>query len=142
VTTIATALRAGAWGPAGFALEAGTRWMGDGTAAAIAAAKRRDAAARQQLLRTAFAGLAVRSDPRAYHAWWPLPKPWRAEAFVTAAARQGVAVTPAAAFVTGPGHAPSAVRLALGSPPVSVLGTALRTLAEIARAGPQTWSTE
>lgn len=142
IAPIAAALRAGAWAPSGLALAVGTRWMADGTAAAIGAAKRKDAAARQHILRHAFAGLAVQSDPRAYHAWLTLPTPWRAETFVTAAARQGIAITPAAAFATEPGHAPNAVRLALGSPSLVQLGEALQVLAGLARGGPPAWSAE
>lgn len=48
--------------------------------------------------------------------------------------RRGIAVTPAAAFTVGPGHAPNAVRLALASPPPSA---ALDMLAALARATPE-----
>lgn len=140
--TVGSAIRSGAWGPSGFALDICTRWMADGTATAIAVAKRRDAIARQRLVDKALQGLSLRRDPRAYHAWLTLPEPWRADTFVTAAAREGIAITPASAFAVGPGHAPNAVRLALGSPPPDVLAGALRTLAALVRSGPRGWRTE
>jgi DNA-binding transcriptional MocR family regulator len=139
---IASSLRSGAWTASGLALEAGSRWMTDGTAARISRAKRRDAAARQALVRAELSGLKVSGDPNAYHCWLELPDSWRAEPFVTAAARRGIAITPAAAFTVGSGHAPNAVRLALASPSTDALSIALETLAGLARARPEAWSTE
>lgn len=87
---VASAIRSGGWAPTHFAVEAATRLMGDGTVAKIEAAKRADAADRQAL---AHSLVPVRSDRRSYHCWWELPDPWRAETFVAAAARRGIAVT-------------------------------------------------
>jgi DNA-binding transcriptional MocR family regulator len=129
---IAMALRSGGWAAQHFAIAASTQWISDGTAAAITQAKRRDATARQEIVRKQLAGFAIQSDARAYHCWWELPAPWRAETFVAAAARRGIAVTPAAAFAVGPGHAPNAVRLALGSPPLDLLSSGLEVLARLA----------
>jgi DNA-binding transcriptional MocR family regulator len=84
----------------------------------------------------------VRGDPAAYHCWWELPAPWRAETFVAAAARRGIAVTPAAAYAAGAGHAPSAVRLALATPPLDVLAAALDVLAALGRGAPGDDGTE
>jgi DNA-binding transcriptional MocR family regulator len=130
---VAAALRSGGWSAPRFALTAATRWMADGTTASLVGAKRRDAAARQEIARKILHGYAVRGDPHAYHCWWELPEPWRAETFVAAAARHGIAVTPAAAFAVGPGHSPNAVRLALAAPPVDTLTAALQVLAALAR---------
>ncbi|WEH16650.1 PLP-dependent aminotransferase family protein [Streptomyces sp. VNUA24] len=149
----ADAVRSGGWAAGRFALEAGVRWIGDGTVGRLVAAKRADAAARQRLVAEELAGFAVRGDPRAYYAWWELPEPWRADTFCAAAAERGVAVTPGSAFAvpavgTGAGRAereagaPAAasasdcVRLGLASVPPPVLAGALRTLADVARGGP------
>jgi DNA-binding transcriptional MocR family regulator len=137
VDRVAAALRSGVWAAGRFALAAATRWMTDGTATTIERAKRADAVARQEILAHRFAGFVVRADPRAYHCWWELPEPWRAETFVAAAARRGIAVSPAAAFAVGQGRAPNAVRLAMASPPLDVLADALSTLATLARATPE-----
>ncbi len=133
---VAAALRSGGWTAPRFALDAATRWMAGGTVAVLERAKRRDAALRQDLVRERLAGFAIEADPHAYHCWWRLPAPWRADTFVAAAARHGIAVTPAAAFTVVPSHAPSAVRLALASPTVETLSTALGTLAALARSTP------
>ncbi|MFC9883283.1 PLP-dependent aminotransferase family protein [Streptomyces libani] len=133
----ATALRTGTWTASRFALDAATRWMADGTAAAVEEEKRADAAARQRIAAERLAGFRVRADPQAYHCWWELPDPWRADTFVAAAARHGIAVTPSGAFAIGPGHAPNAVRLALASPPLDVLAGALDVLAGLAQGVPE-----
>lgn len=133
---LSSALRSGGWSAPAFAVEAATRWIADGSAAKIAAAKVDDAQARQRIAADRLTGFAVSANPCAYHLWWSLPAPWRAETFVGAAARHGIAVTPAAAFTVGPGQAPNAIRLALASPPIEVLEQALETLAEIARSVP------
>ncbi|MER7161613.1 PLP-dependent aminotransferase family protein, partial [Streptomyces lydicus] len=84
-----------------------------------------------------LAGFRVRADPHAYHCWWELPEPWRADTFVAAAARRGIAVTPAGAFAVGTGHAPNAVRLALASPSHGALAEALGVLGELAHGSPE-----
>lgn len=139
---LSAALRSGGWTATGFALEAVTRWLTDGSLERIVAAKRRDAAVRQALLRERLAGFRVHADPRAYFAWWELPARWRAETFLAAAARHGIAVTPAAAFAVaaegaqGAGPAPNAVRLALAGPAHKQLDQALATLAALAHGTP------
>ncbi len=133
---LAAALRGGGWAAPAFAVEAATRWARDGAIAAVERAKRADAATRQELLADRLAGFAVHAGAGAYHCWWELPAPWRAETFVAAAARRGIAVTPAAAFAVGTSHAPNAVRLALGSPALPALDAALTTLAALASGAP------
>jgi len=133
---VAAALRSGAWGPSRFALEAATGWIADGTVDAVTSAKRADAAARQRLVAERLAGAAVRTGPCSYFCWWDLPPRWRAETFVAAAARHGIAVTPAAAFVVGSGAAPRAVRIGLASPPLETLAGALDVLAGLAAGNP------
>lgn len=133
---LGTALRTGAWTPAGYALEAATGWLADGAVAAVCEAKRADAARRQEIAALGLAGMATRAGPCSYFLWWELPPPWRAETFVAAAARRGIAVTPAAAFAVGTASAPQAVRIGLASPPPGALAEALGTLAAIAARSP------
>ena len=73
VPALAEAIRASALVPSGLALELCVRWMADGTVARLVRDKRRDAAARQRLLRKACPDLTIQADPRAYHAWVELP---------------------------------------------------------------------
>jgi DNA-binding transcriptional MocR family regulator len=134
---VASALRSGGWTAPRFAVEAATRSLTDGTVAALQEIKRRDAAARQRLVREHLAEFAVEADPQAFHCWWRLPAPWRADTFVAAAARRGIAVTPGAAFTVVAAHAPNAVRLALSAPPPDTLARALATLAALARSAPE-----
>ncbi|MGW1882689.1 aminotransferase-like domain-containing protein [Streptomyces sp. NPDC001970] len=140
------ALRSGAWTAAGYSLAAATRWSDDGIVAAVAEAKRADAAARHLLVRECLGRFDIGTDPRAYFCWWRLPAPWRAETFVAAAAERGIAVTPGSAFavgVAGAGGAagahpaPDAVRIGLASPPADELARALRTLADLASRAPE-----
>jgi DNA-binding transcriptional MocR family regulator len=133
---IATALRSAGSVPVRFALEAADRWQRAGTVRALVAAKQREAVVRQEIAGRCLAGFDVRSRPYSYHCWWRLPGPWRAEAFVAAAARHGIGVVPATAFTVGT-RAPAAVRLALATPPPDVLARALTTLAGLARSAPQ-----
>ncbi|WP_326571094.1 PLP-dependent aminotransferase family protein [Actinacidiphila glaucinigra] len=134
---VSAALRSAGTAASGFALAVACRWIADGTVDAVVAAKRRDAAARARIAAERLAGFSVTADPRACFCWWRLPGPWRADTFVAAAARQGIAVTPAAAFAAGRGGAPHAVRIGLASPSPQVLGDALDVLARIARGGPE-----
>lgn len=129
---LAAVLRTGGWSAPAFPVAAATNWTLDGTIASLERAKRLDAQARQALVATHLGAFAVHADPAAYHCWWELPPPWRAETFVAAAARRGIAVTPAAAFTVGTSHAPNAVRLALGTPSLTDLEGALTVLAEVA----------
>ncbi|CEJ10520.1 hypothetical protein BN1110_00796 [bacterium YEK0313] len=55
---------------------------------------------------------------------------------MAAAARRGIAVTPASAFAVMPGHGPNAVRLALSVAATDRLDAALAELAAILREGP------
>ncbi|MEU6476504.1 PLP-dependent aminotransferase family protein [Streptomyces sp. NPDC047017] len=139
---IGASLRSGGWAPMRFALEAAYRWQQDGTVKALVRAKQREAAVRQEMAGRLLDGFAVRGDPRSYHCWWQLPRPWRADTFVAAAARHGIALAPAAAFTVGRGHAPNAVRLGLASPSTGVLAQALGTLAGLARSAPDTLVTD
>lgn len=134
---LADALRSGAWTAGGLALAAATRWAGDGTVAAVVAAKRTDLAARGDAVRRRLGAYVIRTSPLSAYCWWELPAPWRAETFVAAAAeRAGVAVTPGSAFAVGPGSAPDAVRVGLASPALPVLDEALGALASLAAEGP------
>lgn len=139
---VRASIQAGGWAAQSFAVEAATRWMAEGVVARIQQAKRADAARRQALAAERLAGFTVRADPAAYHCWWELPPPWRAETFVAAAARRGIAVTPAASYAAGAGHAPSAVRLALATPPLDALAAALDVLAGLGRGAPGDDGTE
>ncbi|SEG69350.1 DNA-binding transcriptional regulator, MocR family, contains an aminotransferase domain [Thermomonospora echinospora] len=133
---MATALRSGGSTPMRLALDAATRWLTDGVLRSVTRAKQREAAVRQEIAARHLGEFAVHGDPRSFYCWWELPSPWRADTFVAAAARRGIAVTPGAAFTVGRYRAPNAVRLGLASPPAETLSHALATLAGLARSAP------
>jgi len=125
----AVTVRTGAWSVTSLALAAGMALLADGTAAEITRRKRADAVVRQAIVAECLAGHQIAADPRSYHVWLSLPDGWRAEALTAAAARAGIAITPASAFAVAHGHSPNAVRLALGLPSHDDLRTALTRLA-------------
>jgi len=133
---ISIAIRSGAWNASGFALEFASHWLRTGVIEELEDAKRRDAAKRQKIASRALDGLSLTRDERSYHIWLELPERWRAETFVSASARRGIAVTPAATFAVVPGHAPNAIRLALASPAPDDLSSALKTIATICHSEP------
>jgi DNA-binding transcriptional MocR family regulator len=105
--------------------------LGDGTAAEITRLKRTDARKRQAIVAQCLADFAIMADTRSYHVWLQLPDGWRSEAFAAAAARYGISLTPSNAFTIVPGHAPNAVRLALGLPTHAQLRAAGDRLAQL-----------
>jgi DNA-binding transcriptional MocR family regulator len=130
---IAAALRGGGWSANNLCLTVAQHYLEAGLLPGLESRKRADAAARQRLARQALEGLSLRADAEAYHLWLDLPEHWRAELFVAAAARRGIAVSPGAAFAVSAAHAPPAVRVALAAPPLVAVGPALEALAELAR---------
>jgi DNA-binding transcriptional MocR family regulator len=133
---IAATVRGGAWTAAPLPLEIAMRVVGDGTAAELKRLKRIDARKRQEIMRKALAGSQIDGDLACFHLWLRLPESWRSEAFATAAAHRGVAITPSLAFAMTPGHAPNAVRLALGLPTHDELQIAGERLAALLNTRP------
>jgi DNA-binding transcriptional MocR family regulator len=130
---VTDAIRARALQAPAFAFNALLQLMADGTASSIVRAKRKDAAARQRIARTLLSDFTVRADPRAYHLWLELPKPWRSHELVAAVGGEGVALSPSSMFAIRDAHAPNAVRIALPWPTIPELRRALETLARLLR---------
>ncbi|MFL6792494.1 MAG: PLP-dependent aminotransferase family protein, partial [Bradyrhizobium sp.] len=126
--SIMASVRSGGWTAAGYAFAAGQRLMGDGTASELSRLKRIDAIGRQQMAAKCLFGFEIQANPKSYHLWLTLPAHWRSQTFVAAAARRDIALTPSTTFAVSPGHAPNAVRLALGAPPMDQLEAGLRSL--------------
>lgn len=95
--------------------EIAARWIGDGTADRLLAARRREAEIRHALARRILGEGRTPAHPRGYHLWLALPEPWRADDFVAQARQRGVGVTPPSAFAVGRGAVPHAVRVCLGA---------------------------
>jgi DNA-binding transcriptional MocR family regulator len=127
--SVRASVRSGGWTASGYALAAAQRMMGDGTVAELTRLKRLDARARQKLASDRLSGFEVQTNEKCYHLWLTLPAHWRSQAFVAAAARRDIALTPSTTFAVTPGHAPNAIRLALAAPTMDQLDTGLHTLA-------------
>jgi DNA-binding transcriptional MocR family regulator len=130
---VLASVRSGGWAASGYAFAAGQRLMADGTAAELSRLKRIDAGKRQHLAAQRLLGFDIQADPRSYHLWLSLPSHWRSQTFVAAAARRDIALTPSTTFAIASGHAPNAVRLALGGPSFDQLDSGLRSLSAILR---------
>lgn len=121
---IGGALRASVQMPVSLTVALVMRWLRDGSADAIIAAIRNEAAARQKLAGTALAGHAYAAHPNGHHVWIELPKHWSRAEFAAHVQRQGLAVVTSEAFSVGD-TPPHAIRVALG---------AARSRADLARA--------
>ncbi|KJS52152.1 hypothetical protein VM98_33200 [Streptomyces rubellomurinus subsp. indigoferus] len=110
-------------------------WSGDGTVAAVAAAKRADAAVRLELTREGLGGRRVLADRCSYFAWWRLAPRWRDGAVVAGAGRAVVPVPQGGGCGADAGRSAHAVRIGVASPPVAVVAQGLGTLEPVAAAG-------
>jgi DNA-binding transcriptional MocR family regulator len=109
------ALGATTWMAAPLMAELAAMFIEDGTADAILASKRKEAAARQALARKVLGSSGAVAHPQGFHLWLTLPEPWRGEDFAARARQRGVAVNPAEAFTVVSGRPPAAVRVCLGA---------------------------
>jgi DNA-binding transcriptional MocR family regulator len=130
-SALAKAIIAGAWGASGFAMEACTRWLDDGTVAILEAAKRLDANARQAIRSRAFQGHEIRAHPYSYYFLVDLPQHRRAGDVIQAAARRGIALAPASAFTVLPGHAPNSIRVGMANLKLETAEDVLRIVADL-----------
>ena len=132
-THAADAIRAFAGMVSPFAAAIATRWMEDGTAAAILSAIRAETAARQAIAARLLP--EAMSDPECFHAWLKLPKGWRAGALAARVRLDGVGLVTADVFAVG--DAPEAVRIGLGAPRTCQdLARGLETLADLLQRAP------
>ncbi|MFF9409543.1 PLP-dependent aminotransferase family protein [Streptomyces anandii] len=112
---VAAAVRATTWLTAPLLGEVFARWVDDGTAERITAARRAAAHSRNATAREILAGLGVRADPAAPHLWLPLPEPWSAGQFTAAARDAGVLVSPGDEYTSSRGQAAFGVRVGLNA---------------------------
>lgn len=122
-----SALRAAAWGSPGLVTALATGWIADGTVARLERHRREDAAARQAIARAELAAMDVTAHPSSYAVWLTLEAHQRPDQVADLLAREGILVSTADAFATGP-HVPHALRLALATPPRHELGDVLGRL--------------
>lgn len=128
-------MRSGAWGTPGLITALAVGWLADGTVTQLEKARREDAAARQDIARAALAGLDITAHPTSFIVWLGLQPHQRPDHAAAALAAQGILVSTADAFATGP-YRPQALRLALATPPLDELGPALHRLRDAIEAIP------
>jgi DNA-binding transcriptional MocR family regulator len=92
-----------------------TRWIADGTAAALLAAVRQESLERQRLAAAILPAGSFRADPAGFHLWVSLPETWTRSAFVGQMRSTGIGVVASDAFATDTAP-PEAVRVCLGGP--------------------------
>jgi DNA-binding transcriptional MocR family regulator len=119
--------------------EIAARWISSGITTTIVADRRREAEARQALLRDALGLSRNAGSPHALHHWLELPRQWeRASDFVDTLRRRGVLVTSGDAFAVDAKQPVRAVRVSLGAAPNRpALASALETIASLLREDPE-----
>jgi DNA-binding transcriptional MocR family regulator len=105
-------LRGTTWMAPPISAEIATRWISDGTAAALGEGQRKAAIERQKITRRLLADFDYRAHPSSFFGMLYMPPAWRASDLVNAAARRGVRLRAAEAFSTDQ-PAPSAIRLCI-----------------------------
>jgi len=130
VAKIERAIRVTTWNTPGVMTAITCGWIDDGTVARLEAGKRHDARRRQQIAAEALGSLKRTSHPASYFVWLALPEEARADRVVMALMRERISVSTAEPFATT-AQVPHALRLALGSIDVGLLGKALRAVARI-----------
>jgi DNA-binding transcriptional MocR family regulator len=123
LAAIERAIRATTWNAPGVMTALACGWLNDGTVERLEAEKRQDAQARQALLSKLLHGMRCIRHPSSYFAWLPLMEEQRADKVAMSLLAQGVSVSTAQPFASGP--APQALRLALGSVSQEALRSAL-----------------
>ncbi|GAB4517826.1 MAG: PLP-dependent aminotransferase family protein [Roseibium sp.] len=118
-----------------------TRWIDDGTAAALLAHIRKESVARQSMAARHLARCRLHGDPDGFHLWLELENGWTPSAFVSQIRLQPIGVAEGDAFVTA-GMPPNAVRLCLGGPHSRAeTDGALAAIAATLASAPQTAAT-
>lgn len=127
VASATRSLRAAAWSAPGLVTALATGWLADGTVTRLEKERRKDAAARQDIARAALAGMAVTAHPTSYMVWLGLEPHQRPDHVAAVLAEEGILVSTADAFATGP-YRPQALRLALATVALGELGAVLHHL--------------
>ncbi len=137
VDRLAAAVRTACWMAAPLTIEVGARWITDGRAERILAARRREAAARRTRTLAILGHYDVKCGEGSLHLWLSVPDPWHASALVAEARARGVAITPADAFAIKRQDATHAVRVCFGAAvDMAALERAVNILAELLESEP------
>lgn len=91
-----------------------TRWIGNGTAAAIVEGIRRETAARHAIALETLPPDQLAAHPAAFHLWLRMPGEWTRGEFIARLRPAGVGLVPSDGFAVA--TPPEAVRIGLGAP--------------------------
>lgn len=130
VSTAKQAVRTSSWGTSSLVSVLVSGWLTDGTVTRLEKRRRSDAAERQQIAHRALKGLNYQGPAACYYGWLSLPDNARSDAVAHQLANEGILVSTAEAFCVTP-HPPNALRLALGTPPLEGLASALDRVREV-----------
>ena len=134
---LAAAVRMTCWMTPPLTVEVGARWIADGTAERILAARRRETETRRTRALSELAKYGPECPDGSLHLWLNVPEPWRANALVTEARARGVAITGAEAFAIGRRDAPHAVRICYGAAPdLGALDRAVKVIDSLLQSDP------
>jgi DNA-binding transcriptional MocR family regulator len=126
---VADALRASVQMPVFLMVALVLRWLQDGSADAMIAAIRHEAAARQRLAGDVLARHGYQRHKNGHHIWIPLPRGRSRTEFASHVQRQGLAIVTAESFSVED-NPPDAIRVSLGAASSrSALVSALQILA-------------
>ncbi|KAA2214307.1 aminotransferase-like domain-containing protein [Teichococcus oryzae] len=116
-----------------------TRWIGDGTAAAILAGIQAETAARHAIAADMLPAAQMAADPAAFHLWLRLPAGWSRGEFMSRLRPAEIGMVSSDAFALS--VPPEALRIALGAPPGrQELRAGLRHVADLlAQAPAMSW---
>ena len=116
--------------------ELAAMWIGDGTADDVLAAKRREAARTNALVRRLLDGFPVETRTTGFFCWLRISDfPGGVEGFSAAARQKGILVADSSHFALTPSTAEQGVRIALGIRDHAALENALQSLAELLQQG-------
>ena len=133
VPRLERALRASSWSTPGLTSALACAWLEDGTVARLEGRKREDARLRQGLAAALLGPLKRQGHAGSYFVWLPLGEEVRADQVAMDLLRQGVSVSTAEPYATGP-FVPHAIRLALGSVELPQLRLALQKVRAVIEA--------
>lgn len=124
------AVRTSSWGTSSLVSALVTGWLTDGTVTRLEKMRRSDARERQQIAQHTLDSLQYHAHAACYYGWLSLPDRVRSDDIAHQLANEGILVSTAEAFCVTP-HPPNALRLALGTPPLSELPRALQRVREV-----------
>lgn len=124
------AIRATTWNTPAIMTAILCEWIEDGTVMRLEDEKRQDARLRQSIAREALSELNYIGHPDSYFLWLSLPEEVRADRIAAALLKERISLSTAEPFATSV-HVPHALRLALGSLPLTTLREALTTVKRV-----------